>query len=81
MLRIKNRESLRKGYYFILFAVMFIAIGSVYLKYPLRGELLVVGDGTSSIFITDWFGEQYASGQLPLWSHESAARDTYGNTV
>lgn len=73
MLRIKNRESLRKGYYFILFAVMFIAIGSVYLKYPLRGELLVVGDGTSSIFITDWFGEQYASGQLPLWSHESAA--------
>lgn len=73
MIRIKNREYLQKGCYFFLFIAMFMTIGSVYLKYPLRGELLVVGDGTSSVFITEWFGEQYASLQLPLWSRESAA--------
>lgn len=73
MAKTKIQSLFHNGFFLILFVTMFLAIGAVYLKYPLNDELLVLGDGTSSILITEWFGEQYASGQLPLWSRESAA--------
>ncbi|MDD3333891.1 MAG: YfhO family protein [Eubacteriales bacterium] len=54
------------------FFLMFLLMGLCNLHYPLSGQALTMGDGPGSIYFPEWFSQQYTSGQLPLWSSESA---------
>lgn len=62
----------KNQFWFVCFIIMWFCIGLLYINYPLTGRILTLGDGTSSILIPEYFSRQYASGHLPLWSHENA---------
>lgn len=73
MRRIADKLVENKAFPVVRFFLFFLILGAVYLHYPLHEQLITFGDGTSSIYIPYWFGKQYASGAIPLWSPEAAA--------
>lgn len=70
----KQREPVSTGLYWLrCFVLLFLVAGLVYIRYPLSGTILFMGEESGNALITQWFARQYAAGRLPVWSAESAA--------